>query len=89
MSADIVEFENVKDKQGPDLTEIPEDVKSGHVGDGEEEYTDVRCGIRGCRPSFLQRFNNPKALCFCLCAYTLVQGKLLNVCMLFCCAFKP
>ena len=48
------------------------------VGVGEKEEIETRCGLGQCRPALLQRLNNPKVLCFCLCAYTLVQGNYMS-----------
>ena len=41
--------------------------------DGEEE--DLRCGIKSCKPSWLQTFNNPKAFLAWLCCLSFVQGE--------------
>ena len=40
---------------------------------------DTRCGYWGCKPQFLQHFNNPKALLVFLCCFGLVQGVLGSV----------
>lgn len=43
-----------------------------------EEHVETRCGLRSCRPGFLQRCNKPPVLLGCLCVYTLVHGFAVN-----------
>ena len=48
----------------------------------EVEFVETRCGVGSCRPSWLQRANNPKILCLCICMYIAVQGKRKHLYML-------
>ena len=50
--------------------------------DKEDEFVETRCGVGSCRPSWLQRANNPKILCLCICMYITVQGKRKHLYML-------
>ncbi len=40
-----------------------------------EDGEDVRCGLGGCKPSWMQVFNNPKAALVWLCWFSFLQGK--------------
>ena len=46
---------------------------------GAEDCTeDLRCGLGGCKPSWLQVFNTPRWVLVWLCWFSLIQG-LLNI----------
>ena len=40
-----------------------------------ENDPDVGCGYGKWKPSYLQRWNNPKTLLFVMCIFTLSQGE--------------
>ncbi|XP_048780929.2 solute carrier organic anion transporter family member 4C1-like isoform X3 [Ostrea edulis] len=44
----------------------------------EESQRDTRCGFGSYSPNCLQKFNNPKALLFFLCAFCMLQGFVVN-----------
>ena len=54
----------------------------GALKDGD--FVETRCGIGNCRPSWLQRINNPKILCLCICMYITVQGKHISYILSLC-----
>ena len=41
----------------------------------EDNDLDVKCGYGKCKPSFLQRLNNPRFMLFTLCFVAISQGK--------------
>jgi hypothetical protein len=66
----VTEADKSEGRADGDSLNIDED-----EGREADEHFDTRCGIGACRPSLLQRCNNPQVLLVCLCVYTLVHGK--------------
>ncbi|XP_060562690.1 solute carrier organic anion transporter family member 4C1-like [Ruditapes philippinarum] len=69
----VTEADKSEGRADGDSLNIDED-----EGREADEHFDTRCGIGACRPSLLQRCNNPQVLLVCLCVYTLVHGFAVN-----------
>ncbi|KAL4235923.1 hypothetical protein ACF0H5_004313 [Mactra antiquata] len=67
------------DNFGEDCETDSVKVDECHIEESEsDEFVETRCGLGTCRPSLLQRLNNPPVLLTCLCVYTLIHGFSVN-----------